>query len=150
MTDRLLVCRCEDVTARDVRRAVAQGHRDIESLKRFTGLGTGICQGVHCLALALRIAQEAAAPPTGAAPDADVPFTPRPPLEPVPLAWLAALPLGEPPQKAGVADDASGRHPSEPAPSSPGSGAPSSTGSPSHRSATSSTTAPKSKPTQGG
>ena len=45
------VCTCEDVTLEDVRQAIAKGHRDIESVKRFTGFGTGTCQGKLCTAV---------------------------------------------------------------------------------------------------
>ena len=44
-----LLCPCEDVTVEDVQAAVAKGYRDIESIKRYTGFGTGICQGKQCL-----------------------------------------------------------------------------------------------------
>src|SRR5262249_5508031 len=44
-----LVCRCEDVTLHDLDEAIDKGHRDIESLKRYTGFGTGYCQGKWCL-----------------------------------------------------------------------------------------------------
>ena len=49
-----LLCGCEDVTLEEVRRAWAGGHRDLESVKRFTGFGTGPCQGKSCLALVTR------------------------------------------------------------------------------------------------
>ena len=81
-----LVCACEDVTLEDVRRAFALGHRDLESLKRYTGLGTGPCQGKSCLALAARELLR-----HGATPGEATPFTARPPLHPAPLAALAAL-----------------------------------------------------------
>jgi bacterioferritin-associated ferredoxin len=78
------VCRCEDVTLDELDRAVAEGYRDIESLKRYTGFGTGICQGKWCLALcASRLAERGG--------DASQPMTPRPPVHPVRLATLAAL-----------------------------------------------------------
>ena len=43
MTRREFVCLCEDVTRHDVEQAVAAGHTDMESVKRYTGFGTGIC-----------------------------------------------------------------------------------------------------------
>src|SRR3982750_2569147 len=49
-----LVCRCEDVTLHELEEAVARGHDDLESLKRYTGFGTGWCQGKHCVALCAR------------------------------------------------------------------------------------------------
>ena len=40
-----VLCSCEDVTLEDVRHAIDKGYRDIESIKRYTGFGTGVCQG---------------------------------------------------------------------------------------------------------
>lgn len=85
MSDKILVCRCEDVSAHDVEEAVARGHRDLESVKRYTGLATGWCQGKQCLALCARTLVAAG----GEAPT--LPITPRPPFHPVPLAHLAKL-----------------------------------------------------------
>ena len=77
-------CRCEDVTLYELDHAIDEGYRDIESLKRYTGFGTGICQGKWCLALcAARLVEKGG--------DAGQPMTPRPPLHPVRLAALAAL-----------------------------------------------------------
>ncbi|HKQ70234.1 MAG TPA: (2Fe-2S)-binding protein [Polyangiaceae bacterium] len=77
-------CRCEDVTLGELDRAIEAGHRDIESLKRYTGFGTGICQGKWCLSLcAARLAEKGG--------DARHPMTPRPPLRPIRFATLAAL-----------------------------------------------------------
>jgi hypothetical protein len=39
---KVLVCRCEDVTLDEVEEAIAKGHRDLESVKRYTGFGTGL------------------------------------------------------------------------------------------------------------
>ena len=50
-----IACRCEDVTLHDLEDAIARGHRDIESLKRYTGFGTGWCQGKGCVALCARV-----------------------------------------------------------------------------------------------
>ena len=83
---RILACACEDVDLAEIRRAVEDGHRDLESVKRATGLGTGPCQGKSCLALAARELQR-----LGVDPGALSPFTARPPREPVPLGTLAAL-----------------------------------------------------------
>jgi len=79
-----LVCRCEDVTLHELEDAVARGHDDIESLKRYTGFGTGWCQGKACVALCARLLAERGG-------DATRPFTPRPPIHPLRLADLAGL-----------------------------------------------------------
>ncbi|MCC7381281.1 MAG: (2Fe-2S)-binding protein [Deltaproteobacteria bacterium] len=91
---KILVCRCEDVLLSDLESAIATGNEDIESLKRFTGFGTGVCQGKSCLAHAALIL----AARRRASPDAILPFTPRPPVAPLALGLLAAgEELSEPP-----------------------------------------------------
>ncbi|MGE0871905.1 MAG: (2Fe-2S)-binding protein [Kofleriaceae bacterium] len=88
MAGKIVLCRCEDVTLADLEHCVSRGYRDIEEVKRYTGFGTGPCQGKECLAgIALQLAaltdQPAAAIP---------PFTSRPPLAPTPLRLLARDP----------------------------------------------------------
>jgi len=78
------LCRCEDVTLHEAEAALAKGHDDIESLKRFTGFGTGWCQGKNCLAGAAALLRAHGKP-------APEPFTARPPFRPVALADLVAL-----------------------------------------------------------
>ena len=80
-----LACRCEDVTLHELEAAIERGHDDIESLKRYTGFGTGWCQGKQCVVLCARflLAREGALP--------DAPMTPRPPTHPVELGLLARL-----------------------------------------------------------
>lgn len=85
MADRVLVCRCEDVTDHEVKEAISLGHRDLESVKRYTGFGTGWCQGKQCTALCARLLVSLG----GQAPHA--PITPRPPFHPVRIAHLAEL-----------------------------------------------------------
>jgi NAD(P)H-nitrite reductase large subunit len=79
-----LVCRCEDVTLNDLEDAIARGHTDIESLKRYTGFGTGWCQGKWCVALCARLLVARGG-------SAALPITPRPPVRPVRLGDLAGL-----------------------------------------------------------
>ena len=79
-----LACRCEDVTLYDLEEAIARGHDDIESLKRYTGFGTGWCQGKWCVALCARLLVERGG-------SAALPITPRPPIHPIPLGDLAGL-----------------------------------------------------------
>ena len=81
-----ILCACEDVTLEEVRRAFEKGHRDLESVKRYTGFGTGPCQGKSCLALVARELLR-----LGATPAELEPFTARAPVDAVPLAALAAI-----------------------------------------------------------
>ncbi|HYO95309.1 MAG TPA: (2Fe-2S)-binding protein [Polyangiaceae bacterium] len=83
-TSKQIVCRCEDVTLEELTHAVELGHRDIESLKRYTGFGTGWCQGKACLVpCALHLVRLGGDPGQG--------ITPRPPYHPVSLAALAGM-----------------------------------------------------------
>jgi NAD(P)H-nitrite reductase large subunit len=93
-----LVCRCEDVTLHDLLDAIARGHTDIESLKRYTGFGTGWCQGKWCVALCAKILVARGG-------SASLPITPRPPVHPLSLGDLAGL------ARIAEEDEASGRPP---------------------------------------
>lgn len=88
MSDKIVVCRCEDVTTHEIEEAVRAGHRDLESLKRYTGFGTGWCQGKQCVALCARLLEAEG----GQAPS--LPITPRPPFHPISIAHLARV-LGD-------------------------------------------------------
>jgi sarcosine oxidase alpha subunit family protein len=84
---RWLACPCEDVLLDEVETASRLGYRGIEVVKRYTGLGTGLCQGRYCLPdalLLLSIAEGRPPPEVGYT-------TQRPPVHPTPIAALAAL-----------------------------------------------------------
>jgi sarcosine oxidase subunit beta len=49
MRPKTFLCRCEDVTLDEFRQAFGEGFSEMESLKRYTGVGTGFCQGKGCL-----------------------------------------------------------------------------------------------------
>src|SRR5439155_15810749 len=83
-----MVCACEDVTAGDVGEAIAKGYRDIESVKRYTGFGTGMCQGKQCHATVASLLAKTA----HAKSEHVLPFTPRPPLNPTELSYWASAP----------------------------------------------------------
>ena len=88
MAGKIVLCRCEDVTLADLEHSVSRGYRDIEEVKRYTGFGTGPCQGKECLAaVATQLAILTEQPPA-----AIPPFTSRPPLAPTPLRLLARDP----------------------------------------------------------
>jgi bacterioferritin-associated ferredoxin len=88
MKGKILVCRCEDVTLSDVDHAIALGYADIESVKRYTGFGTGPCQGKECASVVARVIAER----TGQPPASIEPFTSRQPIAPTPLAFFAGVP----------------------------------------------------------
>jgi sarcosine oxidase, subunit alpha len=83
--DRCFVCLCEDVTEKDVKRAVAEGFDTVELAKRYTTVTMGPCQGKLCRLASVRLlARE-----TGTPESAIGSTTARPPWEPVELGLLA-------------------------------------------------------------
>ena len=80
------VCLCEDVTEKDVRQAIAEGFDHIETLKRYTTVTMGPCQGKMCHRLSI----ELTASLTGRTVETTGTTTARPPAQPVPLGALAA------------------------------------------------------------
>lgn len=46
--DDTIICRCECVTAGDIRQAVRVGYNEVNEVKRFTRCGMGQCQGRMC------------------------------------------------------------------------------------------------------
>jgi len=89
---KIFLCRCEDVTVEEFRDAFAEGFTELESLKRYTGVATGFCQGKGCLCEASR----ELAVLRGAAPGTVRPTTIRPPCEPLTFGQLAALDIPDP------------------------------------------------------
>jgi len=98
-----ILCLCRDVSEADVRRAVAEGYDDPETLKRFTGACTGPCQGKTCVEAIRRLLAQLTGRDL-----ADVPAPPRrPPAAPVRLGTLAAVGDASAVDDASVGDDAS-------------------------------------------
>lgn len=48
MDEKVIICRCEDVTVGDVKKLVEMGIDTIEEIKRITRCGMGSCQGRTC------------------------------------------------------------------------------------------------------
>jgi len=95
VTDRLMnsdtggkrfVCLCEDVTEKDLEQAIAEGFDGIETLKRYSTVNMGPCQGKMCGLAAAEICARAA----GRDVNAVGLTTSRPPAVPVELGVLAA------------------------------------------------------------
>jgi sarcosine oxidase subunit alpha len=83
--DKCFVCICEDVTTKDVKRALAEGFDSIELAKRYTTVTMGPCQGKLCqLASTRLLARE-----TDTDESAIGTTTARPPWRPIELGLLA-------------------------------------------------------------
>jgi sarcosine oxidase subunit alpha len=91
--NRVFVCLCEDVTSKDVRQAVAEGFEHVETLKRYSTVCMGPCQGKLCSLTS----SELCASFTGQDFNKVGTTTSRPPAIPVELKVLAAA--GHPPTR---------------------------------------------------
>ncbi len=80
-TGKCFVCPCEDVVESEIVDSIREGYDEVEHLKRYTGVGTGICQGKYCVTRLVEIlANERNKSPN----DIRVP-TQRPPVKSLPL-----------------------------------------------------------------
>jgi sarcosine oxidase subunit alpha len=78
-------CLCEDVTEKDLKRAVAEGFDSIELAKRYTTVTMGPCQGKLCQVASIRLLARELETDEGAIGTT----TSRPPWAPVELGLLA-------------------------------------------------------------
>lgn len=77
--DDLIICRCEEVTKKEILEAIRDGARSISAVKKWTRAGMGFCQGKTCCDLVRHIlAQE-----TDQKIEHLPPSTYRPPIRPI-------------------------------------------------------------------
>lgn len=84
-TDDTPICRCEEVTAGEVRAVIDQGVWELDALKTWTRVGQGPCQGRTCGPLLARLMAHERGRPVSEVGS----FSVRPPLKPIPLGDLA-------------------------------------------------------------
>ncbi|MEJ2208423.1 MAG: FAD-dependent oxidoreductase [Anaerolineae bacterium] len=84
LTDDMIVCRCERVTAGEIRALIRKGYRDINEIKAVSRAGMGACGAKTCTALIHRLFREEGIP-LGEVVDQSV----RPLFMEVPLAAFA-------------------------------------------------------------
>ncbi|MGN0242231.1 MAG: (2Fe-2S)-binding protein [Candidatus Weimeria sp.] len=53
--DDMIICRCEEITKGEIRRAVHDGMHTINEVKRYLRCGMGLCQGQTCQKLVVGI-----------------------------------------------------------------------------------------------
>ncbi len=53
--DDMIICRCEEITKGEIRRAVYDGMRTTNEVKRYLRSGMGLCQGQTCQRLVQNI-----------------------------------------------------------------------------------------------
>ena len=93
VADDEIVCRCERVTAGEIRALIRAGVRDLNELKNRTRAGMGACGAKTCPGLLQRIFREEGVPL-----DQVTPFTKRPLMMEVPLGAFAGVITGEGPE----------------------------------------------------
>lgn len=86
-SDNTIICRCEEVTAGDIRRMATQGCLGPNQTKAFGRPGMGPCQGRFCGLSVTQILSDA----NKIAPDETGYYRIRPPLKPVTLGEIAAM-----------------------------------------------------------
>lgn len=83
--DNMLVCRCEEVTKGEIRKAVHEGMFTIEEIRRYLRSGMGLCQGQTCGRLVKGIvARELGVKPTDVEPAVS-----RAPMRPMEMEIIA-------------------------------------------------------------
>jgi NAD(P)H-nitrite reductase large subunit len=92
--DDTIICRCEEISLGEVKAAVAAGARTIGEVKMVTRVGMGNCQGRMCEhsvvnAIIQELVNENATAETVGT------YTIRPPLQPLPIGFLAEAGLEE-------------------------------------------------------
>ena len=105
IADDEIVCRCERVTAGEIRALIREGVRDVNHIKAATRAGMGACGGKTCPNLILRLFREEGVPAsevTG--------LTRRPLFVEVPLGAFAGVAVGEGPTRDVPKRHATGAH----------------------------------------
>jgi bacterioferritin-associated ferredoxin len=92
VADEEIVCRCERVTAGEIRAFIRQGVRDLNELKAHTRAGMGACGGKTCPGLIRRLFRE-----EGVKDSEIIDFTARPLFMEVPLGAFAGVVTGDGP-----------------------------------------------------
>lgn len=89
--DDIIVCRCEDVSLGEIRRAIREGATTMDEVRRITRAGMGPCQGRTCrLLIAAELARATGVPVAEV-----LPSTFRPPVKAVKMGDLARMEAGK-------------------------------------------------------
>jgi NAD(P)H-nitrite reductase large subunit len=53
--DDVIICRCQEITGAEIVKAIAEGARTVDGVKKRTRAGMGLCQGKSCQRLVAQI-----------------------------------------------------------------------------------------------
>lgn len=84
-SDDMIVCRCEEITAAEIKQAMKEGARDVVGVKRRVRAGMGLCQGRTCE----KLVQQILAQELGISAKEAGTSSARPPVRPVTFGELA-------------------------------------------------------------
>lgn len=85
LDDDMLICRCEEITKGEIRKAVHEGMWTLTEIRRYLRTGMGLCQGQTCSKLVKGIV----ARELGVSPAELEPATSRAPMRPTEMKILA-------------------------------------------------------------
>lgn len=83
--DDMLICRCEEITKGEIRKAVHDGMWTITEIRRYLRTGMGLCQGQTCAKLVKGIVSRE----LGVSPAELEPATSRVPMRPIEMRIFA-------------------------------------------------------------
>ena len=90
LSDKQFICFCEDITSKDLLKTVKEiGFKEIELVKRYSGISTGPCQGKLCLINSILLTAKI----SGEDPNNIGFVRQRPPIQPIPLNILRGVDL---------------------------------------------------------
>ena len=83
--DDMIICRCEEITKGEIRKAVHEGMWTMQEIRRYLRCGMGLCQGQTCSKLVKGIV----AAEQKVSPAVITPSTSRGPIRPTEMSILA-------------------------------------------------------------
>ena len=89
--DDMLICRCEEITKGEIRKAVHDGMWTLTEIRRYLRTGMGLCQGQTCS----RLVKGIVARELGVSPAELEPATSRVPMRPIEMKIFAKEAAGE-------------------------------------------------------
>ncbi|MBW6464595.1 MAG: (2Fe-2S)-binding protein [Dethiobacteria bacterium] len=87
MSEKTIICRCEDLSVEEIRDWIDKGYRSFDEIKRISRIGMGACQGRTCRRhLVMELARASGKDPS----EIDL-ATFRPPTKPINFGAIAGV-----------------------------------------------------------
>ncbi len=85
MKQNTIICRCEEITEKEIIKVIEQGYHSLDEIKRLLRCGMGHCQGRSCTMIIARILSQKTGQPMSKIKIT----TSRPPLKPISIKVLS-------------------------------------------------------------